>query len=195
VSRGLGATAGFEQEINGYYPTPPRLTIALLEVEKFRGGVWECACGEGAMSQVLIGHGGLDVVSTDLVHRGYGRGGVDYLRTRALKKPNVITNPPFKHWDAFARHSVGLRPRKIALLGRLLLLEGWERWNFFMATGLSRVWMIGREKMRPPDTEDRGFGPTMCFAWFVWDFTRPRPRRTHYDGHRGLIEFGAVKPL
>lgn len=34
--------------------------------------VWECACGEGHISKVLESHG-YDVVSTDLVYRGYGR--------------------------------------------------------------------------------------------------------------------------
>ena len=34
--------------------------------------VWECACGEGHISKVLESHG-YNVVSTDLVYRGYGR--------------------------------------------------------------------------------------------------------------------------
>jgi hypothetical protein len=58
----------------GFHPTPPRAVRALLTVEAFVGVIWECACGDGAISRVLeaAGH---QVISTDLVDRGYGCGG------------------------------------------------------------------------------------------------------------------------
>ena len=36
-----------------FYPTPGWATFALIENEQFRGQIWECACGDGAMSEVL----------------------------------------------------------------------------------------------------------------------------------------------
>ena len=36
-----------------FFPTPAWATHALLENEHFEGEVWECACGDGAMSRVL----------------------------------------------------------------------------------------------------------------------------------------------
>ena len=36
-----------------FFPTPAWATHALLENEPFEGEVWECACGDGAMSRVL----------------------------------------------------------------------------------------------------------------------------------------------
>ncbi len=36
-----------------FYPTPRWATFALIENERFRGDIWECACGDGAMSDVL----------------------------------------------------------------------------------------------------------------------------------------------
>ena len=38
---------------DGYYPTPPRGTHALLAVEPFVGVVWEPACSDGAISRIL----------------------------------------------------------------------------------------------------------------------------------------------
>lgn len=36
-----------------FYPTPPEATRALLSVESFDGAIWEPACGDGAISEVL----------------------------------------------------------------------------------------------------------------------------------------------
>ena len=37
-----------------FTPTPPYATNALLDREKFIGNIWECACGDGAISKLLI---------------------------------------------------------------------------------------------------------------------------------------------
>lgn len=77
-----------------FYPTPPEATRALLSVEAFEGDIWEPACGDGAISKVLL-EAGYEVISTDLIDRGYGTGGHDFLKsTRPLAK-NIITNPPY----------------------------------------------------------------------------------------------------
>ena len=36
-----------------FFPTPRWATFALADNEKFSGGIWECACGDGAMSRVF----------------------------------------------------------------------------------------------------------------------------------------------
>ena len=51
---------------NEFYPTPPEATRALLSVERFEGSIWEPACGEGAIANVLA-DAGHKVVATDLV--------------------------------------------------------------------------------------------------------------------------------
>ncbi|WP_287200654.1 hypothetical protein [Mesorhizobium sp.] len=40
-----------------YFPTPAWATHALMENESFTGEIWECACGDGAMSRVLESRG------------------------------------------------------------------------------------------------------------------------------------------
>src|ERR1700674_3667292 len=61
-----------------FYPTPPEAVRALLSVEQFDGTIWEPACGYGAISRELEAHGH-SVVSTDLIDRGYGQSGSDFL--------------------------------------------------------------------------------------------------------------------
>lgn len=36
-----------------FYPTPEWATQVLIDNERFEGKIWECACGDGAMSEVL----------------------------------------------------------------------------------------------------------------------------------------------
>src|SRR5882672_437547 len=61
-----------------FYPTPPEAVRALLSVEQFDGTIWEPACGDGAISRELQAHGH-SVVATDLINRGHGQGGSDFL--------------------------------------------------------------------------------------------------------------------
>jgi tRNA G10 N-methylase Trm11 len=77
-----------------FYPTPPEATRALLSVERFEGTIWEPACGDGAISKVLEA-AGYYVISTDLIDRGYGTGGVDFLKTTEALGRNIVTNPPY----------------------------------------------------------------------------------------------------
>jgi hypothetical protein len=66
--------------------------------------IWEPACGDGAISKELEIHGH-QVYSTDLIDRGYGEGGCDFLSpvtlTRVmLEQPclhHVVTNPPYSY--------------------------------------------------------------------------------------------------
>jgi hypothetical protein len=167
-SVGLGNARGFDRAALDWYPTAVPIGRALVEAEPFAGGAWECACGDGALSKVLIA-GGVDTLSTDIADRGFGQGGVDFLKQRRLRRPNVVTNPPFTHWQHFARHALELGAHKVALLGRLLLLEGWERAGFFQRSRLARVLVVGRANMRPPGTRDRGHSGMIAFAWFIWD--------------------------
>jgi len=77
-----------------FYPTPPEATRALLSVERFDGSIWEPACGDGAVSRVLT-QAGHFVVSTDLLDRGFGDGGIDFLGETTPRAKHIITNPPY----------------------------------------------------------------------------------------------------
>ena len=77
-----------------FYPTPPEATRALLAVERFSGPIWEPACGAGAISTELEA-AGYTVTSTDLIGRGYGTAGVDFLLAKETRGRTIITNPPY----------------------------------------------------------------------------------------------------
>ena len=89
----IGHNEKGDREKDDFYPTPPEATQSLLNRQKFKGNIWECACGNGAMSKVMIEQG-YDVYSSDLIDRGYGEVGIDFLQSNK-KVDNIVTNPPF----------------------------------------------------------------------------------------------------
>jgi hypothetical protein len=158
-----------------FFPTPRWATFALIENEKFSGEVWECACGDGAMSRVFE-ESGSKVLSSDLYDRGYGEIGIDFL-TPSRRAANIVTNPPYNSAEGFVASGVKHAERKFALLLRLAFLEGANRANtIFARTPPSRVWVFSeRITFYPKGVDPKGTGTT-AYAWFVWD--RDAPSRT-----------------
>ena len=155
-----------------FFPTPAWATFALLDNEKLSGDVWECACGDGAMSRVIEASGN-QVISTDLYHRGYGDAGIDFLSTNRVVD-NIVTNPPYNAAEAFVKIGLNQSRKKFALLLRLAFLEGANRANtIFAAAPPSRVWVFSeRITFYLAGAERKGSGTT-AYAWFVWDKDAP----------------------
>jgi hypothetical protein len=151
-----------------YFPTPAWATHALVDNEEFVGDIWECACGNGAMSEVLASKGNR-VLSSDLFRRGYGEAGVDFL-TAERRTANIVTNPPYNSAEGFVASGLKKSDRKFALLLRLAFLEGANRANtIFARNPPSRVWVFSeRITFYPANTVVKGSGTT-AYAWFVWD--------------------------
>jgi hypothetical protein len=151
-----------------FFPTPAWATHALLDNEQFEGDIWESACGNGAMSEVLE-RTGQRLISTDLYDRGYGEDGVDFLQSNR-RASNVVTNPPYNAAEGFVRAGLKSADRKVALLLRLAFLEGANRQRtIFTDAPPSRVWVFSeRITFYPEGAIQKGSGTT-AYAWFVWD--------------------------
>lgn len=159
------------REENDFYRTPPQCVHSLLTVESFDDVVWECACGDGAISDVLKGYN-IPVISTDLIDRGYGDAHFDFLSTDILCAPHIVTNPPFKLAEHFVHHALKLGAQKIAMLLRLAWLEGEQRRkNIFAVAPPSRVWVLSSRPTlwHGTDPNARNTGGAISYAWFVWD--------------------------
>lgn len=170
-----------ERQPDDFYATPARCTEALLAVETFPHRVWEPACGDGAISRVFAATGH-DVVSTDLVDRGYGTSRRDFLFETTLAAPAVVTNPPFKLADEFTLHALHLGAEKVAIFQRTAWLEGRARHAaLWRPHPPARVWQFcGRQTLwRGDDADKRDKGGAIAFAWFVWE-----------HGHQGAPTLG-----
>ena len=78
VCNGASNHSECERQSEDYYATNPVAIDLLFYVEKFDGYICECSCGEGHLSKRMV-ELGAEVYSTDLVYRGFGVGGVDFL--------------------------------------------------------------------------------------------------------------------
>lgn len=151
-----------------FYPTPAWATHALLDNEEFSGDVWECACGDGAMSTVLA-EAIPRVESSDLYDRGYGEVGHDFLATKRKSK-NIITNPPYNSAQGFVEVAAQQAEEKFALLLRLAFLEGAHRARtIFSQVPPARVWVFSERITFYPKNAVRAGTGTTAYAWFVWD--------------------------
>lgn len=93
--------------------------------------------GEGHISKVLQAHG-YEVISTDLIYRGFGDPEpLDFL-TETLEgfEGDIITNPPYSMGLEFVQKALeSVRPGgKVAMFLKVQFLEGQKRGLFFKST-------------------------------------------------------------
>jgi predicted RNA methylase len=86
----------YERQERDFYPTPAWVTEALLRRIRLAQTIWEPCCGDGVMARVLESHGHR-VIGTDLVDRGHGETGRDFLMESRLPDgvTAIVTNPPY----------------------------------------------------------------------------------------------------
>ena len=170
----LGATnhSNLKRADDDFYATPPLAIDALAAVGKLPryNPIWECAAGAGHLSKALEAHG-FTVISTDLVYRGYGEGGIDFLEQKELLAPCILTNPPYSFAQEFAEHAVvKLRCEEYYAFHKLTFLEGQKRGAFFDKHPPAEV-LVFRKRIqvaRNGDPEAFKMSSAACYAWFVW---------------------------
>ena len=140
----IGSSHGSQSErvANDFYETDPATIDGLLKVYSLPHRIWECACGNGSLSKKLESLG-YDVVSTDLIDRGYGQGGINFLASEEENRmfnenfegfPKVdciLTNPPYKYATEFVKRALQLvnDGGSVVMFLKLTFLEGKKRYN------------------------------------------------------------------
>ncbi|NLA32394.1 MAG: class I SAM-dependent methyltransferase [Mollicutes bacterium] len=153
-----------------FYATPTESVLKLLAVEDIIYPALEPACGDGAISKLLNG----EVISTDLVNRGYGNYQADFLKDNFSKYATVITNPPFNLFQEFCEKALEIATNKVIMFGKLQALEGQKRATFMQNSPLKTVYVF-KARQNPlrngsaVDENGKPWASTMAFAWFVWE--------------------------
>jgi len=157
-----------EREAEDFYPTPPYAVEELLKREVFSGNIWECACGEGDISEVFKNKG-FDVISTDLINRGYGEQ-LDFLQSDFVAD-NIVTNPPFKHALEFVLEAKKKSNRKIAMFLKTVFLESEKRKAMFEDKDfpLKTVYQFSKRVTLYKDGVKMKNSGMIAYAWYVWD--------------------------
>jgi hypothetical protein len=158
------------------YFSPPQAVIALLNIEKdyIPNNIWEPACGDGAISKVLLLYG-YSVISSDIHDYGYEHGNCgpnfNYLnKIKPLDSDAIITNPPYRLALPFIEKAVN-EVSYTAFLLRTNFLESTSRLPFFRRHPPSRIWISSRRL--PMMHRHNWLGPiapsNICHAWFIWE--------------------------
>lgn len=172
VVRTLGSSAHAKEdrEEHDYYATEPEAVEMLCELETFSPKIWECACGEGHMSKVLESKG-YKVKSTDLIDRGFGEGGIDFLKTNEFFEGDIITNPPYKYAQEFIEHALELIPEgnKVVMFLKVQFLEGQKRRDLFMLNPPKTVYVSSSRLACAKNGDFKDVTRAVAYAWFVWE--------------------------
>lgn len=163
-----------EREENDYYATESKAAELLLNLETFSKNIWECACGGGDLSEVFVSQG-YNVLSTDLIDRGYGQGGVDFLSYDKEFDGDIITNPPYKYAAQFVEKAIETVTdgHKVAMFLKLQFLEGKARGELFAKYPPKTIYVArGRllcAKNGKFDEMKAGGGSAVAYAWYIWE--------------------------
>lgn len=174
VCNGASNHTDEERQQHDYYATEPKAIELLLDLERFSPSVWECACGEGHISKVLENRG-YRVMSTDLIDRGYGIGGVDFLETTKQFDGDIITNPPYKLAREFVEHALAVVTdgHKVAMFLKVTFLESKARRKLFENHN-PKVIYVSSSRLQCAKNGDfekygKGSATAVAYAWFVWE--------------------------
>jgi hypothetical protein len=190
---------GFARVERDFYPTPSWVTEALGEHVDLAGKrVWEPACGDGRMSEVLKALGA-SVFSSDVEDRGYS--GTDALLDFLVARPpqrfdGIVTNPPYGLRAKLAEKFIQTGLRHIADGGFLALLlsidfdSATRRPRFFAdCPAFTGKIVLTERVVWYANPDPRRENPKENTAWFIWSSPAPlrvrQPVIMYSRGSRG----------
>lgn len=172
VCNGASNHTTAERQKHDYYATDPKATELLLEQVVFNKNIWECACGEGHIANVLKQHG-YNVKSTDLIYRGFGdTQTIDFLKNIEKFNGDIITNPPYKYAKEFVEKALEIIPNgnKVAMFLKLTFLESKNRKELFKKYPPKVIYVSSSRLQCAKNGEFEKYGQTaVAYAWYVWE--------------------------
>lgn len=165
-----------EREKNDYYATDPVAIDKLIPTGVLSNvtNIWECCCGEGHLSERLK-HYGFKVLSTDLIDRNYGVGGVNYLTSNKLGNVDcILTNPPYKYALEIIKHSLDIleEGQLCCMFLKTTFIEGKKRYKELFSVNPPKYIYQFSERVNCAmngDFEKYNYNSAVAYAWYVWE--------------------------
>lgn len=174
----MGARNGAieEREENDFYATEPRALEIFLDNCGFKLSpiVWENACGNGGLCEVLKNRGH-NVFATDLVDRGYSSQNItkDFFEFDMNWDGDILTNPPYKLAKEFVSHSLELveNGRKVIMFLKIQFLESANRYKELFSKNPPKYVYVHSSRVNCAKHGDfeKYKSATLCYCWFVWE--------------------------
>lgn len=164
------------REENDFYATPPIATEALLKIFNIDKNIpiLEPCCGKGHISKILEKNG-FKVISNDLIYRGYGNGGINFLLDKNKEMNyNIITNPPYKYAQQFVEKSMEYvkTGNYVIMFLKLTFLEGGKRYKMFQKYPPKYIYVFSdrvNSSLGGDFEKDNEYGGAVCYAWYIWE--------------------------
>lgn len=175
ISLGASNHTDKDRQEDDYYATDPIAIDKLLSAgAELNHNVWECACGEGHLAKRLS-EKGYEVKSTDLVNRGFGVSGVNFLAQTETYDGDILTNPPYKFAKEFVEKALSLvvEGHKVYMLLKLTFLESKSRKIMFQKYPPKCVYVFSERVLCAKNGDFQrmidGGGSAVCYAWFEFE--------------------------
>ncbi len=133
--------------------------------------IWECACGNGNLSEVLIKNGFI-VWSTDIKDRGYGQNrDIDFLNIIKTNNLVILTNPPYSLATEFIENALKILPEGglyISLMN-ITYLHGIDRYKrVYSKCTLREVYVFSKKIHVFKNNIPTGHTSMCVYAWYVF---------------------------
>lgn len=177
VTLGASNHSDGEREENDFYATDPHTLEIFLDKLKEDGiglhySIWEPSCGKGHLSEVLLKRGH-QVFSSDLIDRGYGTSGIDFLQVqKRCDQQDILTNPPYKYAKEFVEHALNILDDGYycVMLLKIQFLEGKGRRDLFKKYPPKYVYVnSSRQTCYMNGDMSKKMSSASCYCWFVWE--------------------------
>ena len=182
VTIGSNCHSERDREKDDFYSTDPKsLEIFLNAIErdgiKLHTNIWECACGQGHLSKVLE-ENGYNVLSTDLVYRGYGIVDIDtdFLNgkyyTHTKFNGDILTNPPYKYAKEFVEKALEKIEwgHYVVMFLKIQFLEGKARRKMFEKSPPKYIYVNSERQLCYMNGDlNNKMSSATCYCWFIWE--------------------------
>lgn len=167
----LGVNPNAIREKNDFYATNPHALEIAMPIFKdiLHNNIWECACGQGHLSEVLKDNG-YNVKSTDLINRGYGEV-KNFLECDDIFEGDILTNPPFKLAEQFVEKSFELidEGNYAIFFLKVQFLESKSRKKMFEKYPLKYLIVNSERQQCAKDADFEHLrATTQCYCWYVF---------------------------
>jgi hypothetical protein len=174
----------FERVSGDRYYTEAWVTEALLDRVRFRGTIWEPACGRGDMVEVLRRYG-YRVVASDIAGAELGCGGAraaDFLTTPPLctGEFSIVTNPPYTLAEQFIRAALRLTRAGGGMVAMIMRNEydcAASRRDLFERRAFTTKLVLTRRPKWVDALAPHSASPRHNFAIYLWDHRHRGPAR------------------
>lgn len=177
VTLGASNHSEKDRETNDYYATDPHaLEIFLNKLQEdgveLHNDIWECACGEGHLSEVLKNRG-YKVFSTDLMARGYEDNQIDFLKYEGEDVLfDILTNPPYKNAKEFVEKALEIQANGYytIMFLKIQFLEGQARKEMFKKYPPKYIYVNSTRQLCAMNGEFEKYKTTaICYCWYIWE--------------------------